>query len=55
MPTEFITEPAGLPLKRLESGNKDSTDLESDLTEDKQTDEQADERVQPLSSGELLW
>jgi hypothetical protein len=50
MPTEFIAESEGLPLKRLESGNKNSTDLESELIEDKQ----ADEHVQPLSSGESL-
>jgi hypothetical protein len=48
MPAEFIAESPGFPLKRLNSANKNSTDLESDLTEDKQ----ADENVQPLSSGE---
>ncbi|OJA16419.1 hypothetical protein AZE42_07233 [Rhizopogon vesiculosus] len=46
MPAEFIAESPGFPLKRLNSANKNSTDLESDLTEDKQ----ADENVQPLSS-----
>ncbi|OAX33999.1 small oligopeptide transporter [Rhizopogon vinicolor AM-OR11-026] len=46
MPAEFIAEPPAFPLKRLDSANKNSTDLESDLTEDKQVDE----NVQPLSS-----
>ena len=51
MSREFIAEPTGLPLKRLDSKNKNSTDVESELTEDKQVDG----HVQPLSSGELSW
>lgn len=49
MSREFIAGSTEFPLKRLESGNKNSTDVESELTEDKQEDE----HVQPLGSGEL--
>jgi hypothetical protein len=49
MSREFVAESTGFPLKRLDSRNKNSTDVESELTEDKQVDG----HVQPLSSGEL--
>ena len=50
MSREFIAESTGFPLKRLDSRNKNATDVESELTEDKQV---SDGHVQPLSSGEL--